>query len=236
MAVRDDRQPVMGKGASGGLPPRDILGSLPVILVASGLLMYAYLSVCYDRFYGSLGVDPNDVGLSYTGTLTRSSGFVIAYVFLFALMAWGPLFARMGDARKRRADPTSTPRFALPIALALSVAFSVLGLSVPWIAAKAAARHVRAGGPVSPIRVASLSVLAIHADSAKVEPAGKPGDSPAAERLQSRRLLYLGQADGTVVLYDAAAQRAVYVPGSSIVLHVAYCRGGNPPDFACRQP
>jgi hypothetical protein len=32
-----------------------------------------------------LGVDPNDVGLSYTGTLARSSGFVVVYLMAAAI-------------------------------------------------------------------------------------------------------------------------------------------------------
>jgi hypothetical protein len=97
-----------------------------------------------------------------------------------------------------------------------------------------------AGKAVSPIGAwflpfRGLDVLAIHAAPATVEPAGKPSDSPAAERLRGRRLLYLGQSGGTVVLYDAATQRAVYVPGSSVILHVANCDAKPPPDPACRK-
>jgi hypothetical protein len=36
------------------------------------------------------------------------------------------------------------------------------------------------------------------------------------------------------VLYDATADRAVYVPASSIVLQVANCRAKPPPDAACQ--
>jgi hypothetical protein len=56
-----------------------------------------------------------------------------------------------------------------------------------------------------------------------VEPAGESAHSPSIERLQGRRLLYLGQSGGTTVLYDATSSRAVYMPTSSVVLHVADC-------------
>jgi hypothetical protein len=109
-----------------------------------------------------------------------------------------------------------------------------------WVfdVAEDAARDVKASHAVRPVRPPvpdmsiPLTILAIHADPATVEPAGKPGDSPAADRLRGRRLLYLGQAGGTVVLYDAAAQRAVYVPASTVILQVANCRG-TPPGPAC---
>jgi hypothetical protein len=240
MAVRDDRQPLMGEGAGRGRPPRDLLGYLPVIIVASGLLMYAYLSICYDVFYGSLGVDPNDVGLSYTGTLARSSGFAITVTVLLASFFIG---AWMGWRRRRylRGAPRFVPppprSFIAALGTFLVVSLIVfLPFSIPLNRAEDAATDVKAGKPVGPVRtpLEGLPVLAIHADPATVEPAGKPGDSPAAERLRGRRLLYLGQASGTVVFYDVAAQQVVYVPPGSVILHVANCRG-KPPDPACRQ-
>jgi hypothetical protein len=39
-------------------------------------------------------------------------------------------------------------------------------------------------------------------------------------RLRNHRLLYLGQSCGIVVLYEAAADAAVYLPAGSVILHV----------------
>jgi hypothetical protein len=235
----------MGEGPSGGPPPKDIVGYLPAILVTSGLLMYAYLSICYDRFYGSLSVDPNDVGLSYAGTLARSSGFAVAIGSIPLLLlagfyaGWRHQVYVSRRPGARRYVPARRPRFSLRARLIqVYLVFSLIvyvPLTIPLARAGDAATDVRAGKPVGPVRTPGLllPVLAIHADPATVEPAGKPGDSPAAERLRGRRLLYLGQA-GTVVFYDVAAQQAVYVPAGSVILHVANCRG-KPPDPACRQ-
>jgi hypothetical protein len=66
MAVRDE-QPL--KETRRGPPWRETLSQAPAVLLGGGLLIYGYLSICYDTFYGSLGVDPNDVGLSYVGGL-----------------------------------------------------------------------------------------------------------------------------------------------------------------------
>jgi len=115
-------------------------------------------------------------------------------------------------------------------------------LNQPYVDAGLAARDVGQGKPVEPIQYQPfpwwewsypISILAIHADPATVEPAGKPDDSPAAERLQHHHLLYLGQTNGTVVLYDATAQRADYLPASAIILHVANCDARPPSDPAC---
>lgn len=97
---------------------------------------------------------------------------------------------------------------------------------------------VRTGRPISSVRFPGFlpfTMLAIHADPATVEPVGKPGDAPAAERLRGRKLLYLGQASGTLVLYDAAGQQAVYLPSSSIILRVANCDAKAPPDPSCAE-
>jgi hypothetical protein len=250
MAVRDEEQhtaevvrvPEMLAGGFRllvrGLSWREALGHVPALLLLGGLLMYAYLSVCYERFYGSLGVEPNDVGLTYTGTLARSSGFVIVYLLIFLLWLTGPLAMLRALSMAKHDDSIHASergerRFAYAMVL-LPVAVVVWILSWPLSEAEDAARYVRAGKPVAPITsVLPITVLAIHASPATVEPAGKPEDSPAAERLQGRHLQYLGRADGTVVLYDPAAQRAVYLPSSAVIVHVANCRGKPAPDPAC---
>jgi hypothetical protein len=244
MAIRDQEPSAEVRELRRGLPWRETLGYVPTLILLGGLLIYGYLSICYDRFYGSLGVDANDVGLSYTGTLARSSGFVIAYTLLIGWLAGGPLTTLPAAARHEREDPTSrVPRRMRLASIVFSLILLALTLSPPWLKAREASSDVQTGKPVAPIRflltpwssrpLLPIPVLAIHADPAMVEPAGKPGESPAADRLRGRHLLYLGQAGGTVVFYDAAAQRAVYVPSSAVILHVVNCRGKPPPDPAC---
>jgi hypothetical protein len=228
MAVRDEEREHQGAADLQWLtlPWRDALGHLPAVLIASGLLLYGYLSICYYRFYGSLGVDPNDVGLSYTGTLARSSGFVAAYLLIVFFMI--PLIGvqgRPGASRNAR-----TTRMVARVLRVIPVV--ILGLALGHTSGKAedAARHVKAGEPAREVQIrlpwpASIEfiLLAVHADPVFVEPAGKPGDFPAVERLREDELLYLGQSSGTVVLYRPVSGEAVYVPASSIVLHVSDC-------------
>jgi hypothetical protein len=189
MAVRDDEVSASGQ-ARRGLPWRDALGHLPAILLTAGLFMYAYLSVCYDRFYGRLGVDPNDVGLSYTGTLARSSGFVIVYVVLaVSMLQYVFQFALITRPRQLQLSSRRAR-----VALILSGATMILVLVWPFFASGDAAEHVQAGNPVAPLQLPTvpdwpfplppLPVLAIHADPATVEPVGKPADSPSVTRLR----------------------------------------------------
>jgi hypothetical protein len=228
MAVRDEQH---ATDRSGGMPPwKDTVGHLPAILAAGAVVLYAYLSLCYDSFYRSLAVEPSDVGLSYTGTLARSSGFVIVYAFMVAFV--------LQPGMLRRAEPElgePSPRMRR-IEILMGVGLLVVVFAWPFIGATEAANAVKAGEPVRPLLLPApippLPILAIRADPATVEPAGKPGEAPAAERLRGRRLLYLGQANGTVVLYDAVEQHAVYVPASSILLKVANCGAKLPPNPA----
>jgi hypothetical protein len=227
MAVRD-QEPLWRH-----LPWKDTLGTLPAVFVMAGLLIYAYLSTCYDRFYGSLGVDPHDVGLTYIGTLARSSGFVIASLFIIGCLVTAFLgVARGFGVGSVGFAPLSGRRLALVRVVFVGLLIGAFS-SAPFLASNAA-RDVQAGKPVAPIQFAQgpwspsrppliFPVVAIHADPATVEPAGDTTDSSSIERLQSHRLLYLGQSGGTTVLYDATSDRAVYVPTSSIVLHVADC-------------
>jgi hypothetical protein len=223
MAVRDEQRhqhdAIDGEWLKHVL--RKALDHLPGLIVASGLLLYGYLSLNYYSFYGQLGVDPNDVGLSYTGTLARSSGFVFVYFLPALTLLVPPTRWRRGSKWLRRVQ------WAIWL-----VALMILGGVIGSIhgTASAAVRHVEAGAPVRPVEAQlplmrmKLVFLAIHADPAYVEPAGKPGEFPSFERLRQKDLLYLGQSSGTVVLYDPGLQEVVYVPASSIVLHVINCR------------
>ena len=244
MAVRDDRQPLVGDDDFVPLPWGDALKHAPAVLALAALAIYAYLSLCYDAFYRSLGVDPGDVGLSYAAILARSSGFVIAASFLVLFFvpvlvpSTPPSRPRRYAAWVRRQVTPELRRRGDAVSRFVATFLILLVFLYVFQLAEDAARDVKAGKPVHPVRPPvpgmsiPLTILAIHADPATVAPAGKPGDSPAADRLRGRRLLYLGKAEGTIVLYDAAVQRAVYVSASAVILQVANCRGA-PPDPAC---
>jgi hypothetical protein len=221
--------------------------TFPVVLAAGAVVIYAYLALCYEEFYGRLAVDPSDVGLNYAGVLARSTGFVAVYLLVAALFIGGAVIARRGMERQRPTNPARARRAGclLMVAMALFAAYAVSTLRYPLRDARRAARAVQAGKPVSPTHhgaestfplalTLGLPLLAIHADPATVEPAGKPEDAPAAERLRGQKVLYLGQANGTVVLYDPAAQQAVYLPASAIILKVTNC-DAEPSALACSQ-
>jgi hypothetical protein len=235
MAVRDNEQ----QRSSIDRPVRDLpwqaaIGHLPSLLAIGAAMLYGYLSICYTRFYGALKVDPSDVGLSYTGTLARSPGFAATLLVAITLIpflqipTWLPAPVRASLNRRRT---------RLNVALLVSVMSIAFGITLGF--AVGAAHAVKAGKPMRPLQVefpggASLpTLLAIHAEPATVEPAGKPGDSPALEHLQDHDLLYLGQSAGTMVLFDAESQQAIYVPSNSVILYLDSCDATSPTNSPC---
>jgi hypothetical protein len=237
MTVRDQEQDQPSEVGSPLRRPlvawRETLGALPPVLALVAVLLYGYLSIAYDQFYRRLGVDLSDVGLSYTGVLARSSGFVVAYMVFVALLVGLVVTARLHVDQRRRREPAKAARDARLLGAGTAVAAILVArtLVFPLIDAGDAARKAQVGFAVGPVRhrglgpISELPIVAIRADPATVEPSGKPGDAPAADRLRGSHLLYLGQSGGTVVIYDPAVQQAVYVPAASIILRVTNCDG-----------
>jgi hypothetical protein len=237
MAVRDQEQDhasEAGRPRRRPLAWRETLGALPPVLALVAILLYGYLSIAYDQFYRRLGVDLSDVGLSYTGVLARSSGFVVAYLLGVALLVGLVVTSRLHMDQRRRLDPAKATRDTRRLSAVNAVVAVLLAgtLVFPLVDAGDAARKAQVGFAVGPVRqrgdlgpISELPIVAIRADPATVEPSGKPGDAPAADRLRGSHLLYLGQSGGTVVLYDPAFQQAVYVPAASIILRVTNCDG-----------
>jgi hypothetical protein len=53
------------------------------LLISAGVIFYGALTVMYSRFYGPLGVSPEEVGRTYADILSRSIGSVL---FLAAML------------------------------------------------------------------------------------------------------------------------------------------------------
>jgi hypothetical protein len=72
----------------------DRVTDIRTVLAALGLLLYGVLRVTYSRFYGELGLAPDDLGLGYIELLVQSAvgavGLLIAYTVIAAVAV--PLF------------------------------------------------------------------------------------------------------------------------------------------------
>lgn len=51
--------------------------------------------------------------------------------------------------------------------------------------------------------------------------------------LKGRLLIYLGQANGVVVLYDGQSRQALYLPSSEVILKVGRCKSPASPSPGC---
>jgi hypothetical protein len=202
---------------------RDVVTISTPILIILGVIWYGVISLMYAQFYTPLAVDPSEVGLSYAAALTSSIGTMLTIGPLILI----PVVALvMGHPYKDvRMSRIFLGLMAFLIIIPIAIGFSMANT------ASRAARSVQKGIPVYP--PTGLYPLAIRADPAVVTPAINAKGVPAIAALHQRSLLYLGQANGIVVLYDFGTQQAVRVPATSVVLNTINCRLERPMNKAC---
>jgi hypothetical protein len=92
-------------------------------------------------------------------------------------------------------------------------------ITIPLVVGPRAER-VTDGEPVGPIRIPGITLLDVSARRASIEPTGDGAKAQAVSGLSRRELLYLGRSAGTIVLFDPAVDRAVYVPSSTAIVRV----------------
>jgi hypothetical protein len=230
--------------APGGLPSfRELLAIMAVSLAVTGLLVCGLLSFAYERFYQALGVNPADIGLTFGVAVSRSVGFTVALAVAVTLVAVVARLIVAGPLRRLRAHAGwagtfHSTDFALVlgcyVALGLLAIFAAAAVISPVTSYTAeAANAARSGNAVRPLQLYGLPLLAMQAEPATVQPTNRARTLPGIWDLNDRPVLYLGQAGGVGVLYDADRGRVVYTPMDLIVLHVSNCAGPAPP-AACR--
>lgn len=231
---------------------RSIVEAVTPVLAVGGLLLFILIRIYYNQFYGSLGVNPNDLGLGYANTLASSAAFILtvvvlavyppilivcAYAIIDVLKArkseqLQPLATLYADFRPRaiRVGTVTLPLAMIAILIVSSVSF-----------ARRADHYsdaVKSGRPVA-FGGLPLSTLTIRATPARLKTVAGIGDQPEVQALQERStrkppLLYLGQAYGTIVMYDSARQEAKYVPASLVILELSNCQTWRSPDPDCK--
>lgn len=199
------------------------------VLALLGVITYVYLTVVYDRFYSVLHVDPADVGLGYATTLSRSSGLIVIVVAIIGALLFLLRWIRTSLVAAVAAV-TDFPPLAVVAIPALLVGVAALWAALPVLTspyteptreASMAARAVLAGKPVAQVRLGNLTtVIDLRAEAVTLV-AARPS-SPGVTRLAKRTdLLYLGKADGTVVLFDPRARQALHLPADAMVMRLS---------------
>lgn len=185
---------------------KDFSKLLVIALPVIGLLYYLGIRWAYMGFYERFYIVPEMVGLGYIETLARSAipfltivgsvGFLVGSV----LLAAGNLIHWRKDLLRK-----------LTIPVLLLIVVIVLGFSVKAARDRAVAQAdlVVAGGAINTF---SPGFLGIVAEPACVYWTGQPGKSPIDDAVDGGDFVYLGEADGRVVLFDDALYRTLLLP------------------------
>jgi hypothetical protein len=213
---------------SGAVGSRQLFEGLLVALVPSslGLVAYAILREAYVWFYQRYTVAPEEVGLNQLRMLSSMFRFVHLWVWtvpgspvtnllvlLLITMVLASLWRRLLPWLRRRSRYVSLMADRHPVLLGTSVAVLLIILSFAWalrLDRSFAGKRIQQGRMV---HAAELAFLSIEADPAQVTWIG-PGRPP--EELLIARLVYLGKADGILVLYQ---------PPDWDACEVDFCRG-----------
>lgn len=169
-----------------------------------GILTYAILWFGYTRFYGHFGVRLSDVGLDYKAVLGQSATMI-------ALLSLGAFFA-VGAAWLAR----SRMRWwvGVPLVFLASVAVGVL-LGSLFALNNDGIRKVESGKGVPHVKLAGIILLDLQ-----VTPVNRldiKKDSPQ-DLEKNKSLMYFGEANGFVVLYDFTEGSVYRIPSDSINL------------------
>jgi hypothetical protein len=218
-------------------------GLIPSLLVLSGLVAYSILRTAYGRFYASFGLTPDDVGLDYGQTLARAAGLVVTWLLLPGVVLASSvtvialLIVHQSEVLEQSSlgsrllrwipHPPVTVRQALRLGLMATIVTVFLSslLTAYTMPSQAAnyAQYVHDGKATSPQPVGPFVQFEVRADQAKVYVKGS-----LAEGLKiPRDVTFLGQHDGTVILWDARNKALYRIPAGDVVLI-----SGNCPDAA----
>jgi hypothetical protein len=185
-----------------------LAGLVPSLL---GLTAYAILREAYVWFYQIYGVTPEEVGLDHLSMMTGTLRFLHLWVwsvpgspalnFVLVLLAGvllASLWERLLPRFRRRSRWVDWMARQHPVLLTLTLVLLLVLLMSAWALPRDrdfAGRRLQLGKYVRPT---DLAFLSIHADPVEV---AWVGTSPSPPGLVGTRLVYLGKADGIVVLY-----------------------------------
>jgi hypothetical protein len=185
---------------------KPLLQAAAILLPLSAAIAYAVTRAMYYEYLFSFGVTPESVGYGYQT--------IIAYQFFYILgrgiAVTGILFAGYGTYvfLSKRKDDTERALVAILAALAtLAILLILLGkdLSVAYSRGK----EVAADHPVS----ADVNDLFVYPDVRRARLQTLAGATPQSRQIDMlSNHIYLGTVAGQVVVYDADAQAADFLP------------------------
>jgi hypothetical protein len=200
------------------------------LLTVLGLVVFVALRIPYTSFYRPLGVEPEEVGLTYTDTLERAAvGLVVLGVswVVFVAIHVGASLAldvfKGGAARavaRARGKPPTDWRIGFDLvgsssSYAVVVAVGLLFALLPYTANELSG-DVRRGEAISPRAFDRDNPLGLRALPARVQWLAETNAQP----IGSQQIFYLGQADGVTVLFQPSSDEVIRVPSGSVVVRL----------------
>jgi hypothetical protein len=94
-----------------GEPPRVLRRSAEVfsLLTVAGLLLYGTVWSCYNSFYGTFGLEPEDVGVTYARTISRAAIGFLTLLLIIGLV----LFLLVNPLKNGQVGPRCFSRGSL---------------------------------------------------------------------------------------------------------------------------
>jgi len=219
--------------AAGDHPPRqvrntkDLLQAVAPVVGLAALVVYGVLTLAYSRFYRELGINPGDVGLETGAGLRGVAG--VSIVLALAVTALGLIWLAAAHGR----EPT---RRTVRVSVSLLTAAVLCWFTVTLVrSADQQADRVKEGRWLQPMEVLDLEVLGVRADPAYIRPISTNAvASEIADATGGHLLFYIGQASGTLILYDSTVQRVWHVPAALVSLQTENCETSYNETDRCR--
>lgn len=196
----------------------------PVVVVSLiGAGAYFVTRLAQTSFYSNFGLEPEDLGLGYTETLSRAAAGLLLLVLVAAIytaaLALVTHFATVENPAQRG---MRLPRFKLSpwrVIEFISLALLFLAAWMPFVYA-GDADSVREGNALQPAGVTwgiFKNPLGLRAEPVHVSWIDdKQGRYDFGSKQEE--VMYLGRANGIAVFFDPRKNRTVRVPDSEIVI------------------
>lgn len=193
-------------------------GHWPAVAAFVGLALYVPCYIAYEYFYASLGVTTDEVGLNYLSVLSRQTMWLVSSLPLVvgvavtlvacAVTARRPYVTREALRSRNVVDVDDGELRRLSGLVATAVVLVVVRL-VAYQVESVPVSETWNGAPTYPTTDSFFKARVDLVEVTWIE------QTPAGV---ARRMLYLGQANGTAVFWDPVRQTSVRLPTGAVVL------------------
>lgn len=179
-----------------------IADNLLAATTLTGVVIYGIERAALASFYGQLGLDPEDVGLTYSATLSRAIvGFLVFGIIAFLV---GIGLGVLGVSLWRLQSSAAAARTFVVLGGGVVAIYLLLTITSYDLMNRIKHGH----------EITFLNPLGIRVDEVDLD---WPGTKPDVLRhCDDCTILYLGRANGTAVFYDSEHQRTLRLPDTEL--------------------